>query len=87
MRFIEGPFAENLVQNLLENLCSVDEHDDEDNGVSDAASSALEAIFEVNSIPFQTQVLTFTSNTIRHDNWKLRQGSIRAFATLLIGLP
>lgn len=32
-------------------------------------------------------MLAFTSNTIRHDNWKYRQGSIRAFAILLIGLP
>lgn len=32
-------------------------------------------------------MLTFTSNTISHENWKYRQGSIRAFALLLIGLP
>jgi hypothetical protein len=32
-------------------------------------------------------VLSFTSNTIRHESWKYRQGSIRAFSLLLLGLP
>jgi hypothetical protein len=86
-RFIEGHFADRLVEGLLQNLCEVDKDEEEENGVSDAASSALEAIFEENSIPFQQKVLAFTSNTIKHDNWKYRQGSIRAFALLLIGLP
>lgn len=86
-RFIEGQFADRLVEGLLQNLCEVDKDEEDENGVSDAASSALEAIFEENSIPFQQKVLAFTSNAIKHDNWKYRQGSIRAFALLLIGLP
>jgi hypothetical protein len=66
IKFISGALADALVKNLLQNLCEVDEHEEEENGISDAASSALEAIFEGDSTQYQTQVLAFTSNTITH---------------------
>lgn len=65
-RFITGQFADRLVEGLLQNLCEVDKNEEQENGVSDAASSALEAIFDGDSTPFQAKVLTFTSNTIKH---------------------
>lgn len=40
-RFITGPLAEQLVEGLLQNLCFVDEHDEEGNGVSEAAAATL----------------------------------------------
>ena len=47
----------------------------------------MEAIFEGESAGFEEKILKFTTNTIRHENWKYRQASIRAFALLLLGLP
>ena len=86
-KFITGSLAEQLVEALLQNLCFVDEHDEEGNGVSETAAATLESIFDNGSTEFQGTILTFTEKTIHHDNWKYRQASIRAFSLLLIGLP
>jgi hypothetical protein len=40
-RFITGPLSEQLVDALLQNICFVDEHDEEGNGVSEAAAATL----------------------------------------------
>lgn len=75
-----------MVEVLLQNLCAVEADDEEGNGISEAAASTLESIFLEDSSEFEQKILLFTSNTIRHENWKYRQASIRAFALLLIGL-
>lgn len=72
---------------LLENLCFVEEDDDEANGISEGAASTLESVFTEDSKEFEHKILNFTSNTIHHENWKYRQASIRAFSLLLLGLP
>jgi hypothetical protein len=41
LKFITGVFAERLVEGLLHNLCEMEEGEEEENGISDAASSAL----------------------------------------------
>lgn len=87
LKFLTGPIGERLVDVLLQNLCCVDEQDEEGNGISESAASTLEAIFEGDSTEYEQKILAFTSSTIHHENWKYRQASIRAFATLLIGLP
>jgi hypothetical protein len=86
-KFITGPLSEQLVQVLLQNLCFIEDEDEEANGVSEAAAAALEAIFEGNSVDHEKTILSFTENTIHDGNWKVRQASIRAFALLLLGLP
>jgi importin subunit beta-1 len=86
-RYITGPLGSHLVEQLIQNLCAVEEGEEEGNGVSEAAAGALEAIFSQDSSEFEPKILSFTSSTIRHENWKYRQASIRAFALLLIGLP
>lgn len=72
---------------MLEALCAIEDDDDnEENGIDDAAAKCLETIFEDDSHEFETLVLNFTSNTIKHPNWQYRQASIKAFASFLIGL-
>lgn len=86
-RFITGPLGNNLVEKLLKNLVVIEEGDDDGNGVSESAASTLEAVFEGDSTEFKQLVLNFVDGTLRHADWKCRQASIRAFATVLMGLP
>lgn len=86
-KFIVGPLGDSLVQALLQNLCFMDGHEEEANGISESAAGTLEAIFEGDSSEYEGKILAFTEKTIHHDNWKYRQASIRAFSILLIGLP
>ena len=44
-KYITGQLGEKLVEVLLENLCFVEEDDDEANGISEGAASTLESIF------------------------------------------
>lgn len=71
---------------MLQNLCVVEEDDDDGNSIADSAASALEAIFMEGSSDYEQKVLAFTENTIHHEDWKYRQASIRAFALLQIGI-
>lgn len=48
-RFVTGELGEQLVQCLLQNLCFVEENDEEANGISEGAAGALEAIFDGSS--------------------------------------
>lgn len=41
MKFITGQLGDKIVQTLLQNLCAIEEHDEEANGVSEGAASAL----------------------------------------------
>ena len=41
MNFLVGALADKLVEGLLQNLCEIEEGEEEENGISDAASSAL----------------------------------------------
>lgn len=40
-KFIVGQFADRLVEGLLHNLCVVEVEDEDENGISDAATNAL----------------------------------------------
>lgn len=44
-KFITGQLGDQLVQTLLQNLCHVEEDDEEANGISEGAASTLESIF------------------------------------------
>jgi hypothetical protein len=44
-KFLTGQLGEKIVEILLSNLCFLEEGEEECNGVSEAAASALEAIF------------------------------------------
>ena len=41
MKYVTGPLGEELVQTLLQNLCHIEEVDDDTNGVSEGAAGAL----------------------------------------------
>lgn len=86
-QFMTGPLGDQLVETLLQNLCAVQEQDEDANGIAEGAAGCLESIFDNDSTQFQHRILDFTGKTIQHENWKYRQASIRAFALLLIGLP
>jgi hypothetical protein len=60
VRFVKGPIAERLVEGLLQNLCFLEEDEDEGNGISEGAASALMAAFEDDSTDYERAVLAFT---------------------------
>lgn len=41
VRFITGPLGEGVVQTLLQNLCFIEDNEEEANGISEGAAGAL----------------------------------------------
>jgi len=51
-KFITGAFGDQLVQIALQNLCFIEETDEEANGVSEGAAGTLESIFDGDAAEF-----------------------------------
>ena len=87
-KYIAGTYANELYKILLQNLCVFEGQDEDDeNAVHQSANKTLQSICECGSEELEETFLSFTKNTLSHDNWKFRQSSIEAFSILLLGLP
>jgi importin subunit beta-1 len=79
--------APGLVNVLLENLSKKTESDDDDWNICVASGCCLNLVSQIVGDQITNTVIAYTSQNIISEDWKLRDGAIFAFGSILEGIP